>query len=92
MVERRYPADFAKPEVALNIGIQDNVNTAASGNHVSGSMRIIQQRTGGKAADQAIQSAGVNQVFRSMCQICTVRFLTWKRRSMRSHRADYVNF
>ena len=26
MVERRYPADFAKPEVALNIGIQNNVN------------------------------------------------------------------
>ena len=23
MVERRYPADFAKPEVALNIGVID---------------------------------------------------------------------
>jgi hypothetical protein len=31
MVERRYPADFAKPEVALNIGIQNNLNAVANG-------------------------------------------------------------
>lgn len=28
LVERRYPADFAKPEVALNVGIQNNLSAA----------------------------------------------------------------
>jgi hypothetical protein len=31
--EKRYPAEFAKPEVPLNIGIQNNLNASANGRH-----------------------------------------------------------
>jgi hypothetical protein len=31
LCERRHPAEFAKPEVALNIGIQNNLNATANG-------------------------------------------------------------
>jgi len=40
LVERRHPADFAKPEVALNIGIQNNLN-AQGGNGASFETQVL---------------------------------------------------
>ena len=37
MLERRYPREFSRPEVQLNLAIQNNVNTGPNGGNVGAS-------------------------------------------------------